>query len=62
MHDTTTIGGFAIPSSDPLFLGVVAIHVLLGIAAAAAGLVAMLHRAGIHEQAPGTSGCSHVCS
>jgi hypothetical protein len=42
MHDTTTIGGFTIPSSDPLFLGIVAIHVLLGIAAAVAGLVAML--------------------
>jgi hypothetical protein len=42
MHDTTTIGGFTIPSSDPLFLGIVAIHVLLGIAAALTGLVAML--------------------
>ena len=42
MHDTTTIGGFTIPSSDPLFLGIVAIHVLLGIAAVVTGLIAML--------------------
>lgn len=42
MHDTTTIGGFTIPSSDPLFLGIVAIHVLLGNAAVVAGLIAML--------------------
>jgi hypothetical protein len=42
MPDTTTIAGFTIPSSDPLFLGIVAVHVLLGIATAVAGLVAML--------------------
>jgi len=42
MPDTTNIGSFTIPSSDPLFLGIVAIHVLLGIAAIVAGLVAML--------------------
>lgn len=40
--DTTTIGGFVIPSSDPLFLSIVAVHVLLGIASAATGLAAML--------------------
>lgn len=40
--DTTTIVGFTIPSSDPVFLGIVAIHVLLGVATAVTGLVAMV--------------------
>jgi hypothetical protein len=39
---TTTVGGFTIPSSDPVFLGIVAIHVLLGLATAVTGVVAML--------------------
>lgn len=42
IDDTTTIGGFTIPSSDPVFLGIVALHVLLGLATAAAGWVAMV--------------------
>jgi hypothetical protein len=40
--EATTIGGFTIPSRDPLFLGIVAIHVLLGLATVATGLIAML--------------------
>ena len=40
--DSTTVAGFVIPSSDPLFLSIVAVHVLLGIGSAVAGLVAML--------------------
>jgi hypothetical protein len=39
---STTIGGFTIPSSDPVFLGIVAIHIILGLCAVAAGLAAML--------------------
>ncbi|HKQ12793.1 MAG TPA: hypothetical protein VJT80_05130 [Steroidobacteraceae bacterium] len=44
--DATTIAGFVIPSSDPLFLRIVAIHVLLGLAAAVTGLLAMLSAKG----------------
>ena len=44
--DTTTVAGFVIPSSDPLFLSIVAAHVLLGIAAASSGLIAMLSMKG----------------
>jgi hypothetical protein len=40
--DTTSIGGFEIPSTDPIFLTVVAVHVLIGIAAVVSGAVAML--------------------
>jgi uncharacterized membrane protein len=41
-EDTTSVAGFVIPSSDPLFLTIVAIHVLLGLGAVGTGLVAML--------------------
>lgn len=40
--DTTSVVGFVIPSSDPFFLTIVAIHVLLGLGAVGTGLVAML--------------------
>jgi len=40
--DTTSIGGFEIPSTDPTFLTVVAVHVLIGVAAVVSGAVAML--------------------
>jgi hypothetical protein len=40
--DTTVVAGFVIPSSDPLFLAIVAVHVLLGVASATTGLIAML--------------------
>jgi hypothetical protein len=39
---TTIVGGFVIPSSDPLFLSIVAVHVLLGVGSSATGLLAML--------------------
>lgn len=38
----TVLFGIPIPSSDPLFLGVVGIHVLLGLAAVVTGATAML--------------------
>ena len=49
---STIIGGFTIPSSDPLFLGIVALHVVLGLGAVATGLTAMLSekRAGRHPK------------
>jgi hypothetical protein len=40
--DTTIVAGFVIPSANPLFLSIVAIHVLLGLGAVATGVVAML--------------------
>jgi hypothetical protein len=40
------VGGFPIPSRDPLFLALLAIHVPSGFVAAGAGLVAMLMRKG----------------
>jgi hypothetical protein len=39
---TTTIAGIAVPSTDPLFLTIVAIHIALGIASVITGVVAML--------------------
>ena len=39
---TTTIAGIEIPSTDLLFLSVVAVHVLLGIVAVVSGAVTML--------------------
>jgi len=41
--DTTSIGGFEIPSTDPT---VVAVHVLIGVAAVVSGAVAMLSKGG----------------
>jgi uncharacterized membrane protein len=38
----TDVLGIPIPSDDPLFLGVVALHVIAGLAAVASGLTAML--------------------
>jgi len=39
---TTTMAGIEIPSTDLLFLSIVAVHVLLGIVAVVSGAVAML--------------------
>jgi hypothetical protein len=49
---TTNLAGIAIPSTDPVFLGVVAMHILLGLACAFTGAVAMLSqkRAGRHPR------------
>lgn len=40
--DVTIIGGIPIPSTSPIFLSVVGVHVVLGIAAVATGIIAML--------------------
>ena len=47
MSGSTTIAGIEIPSTDPIFIGVVVgIHVPLGLACVTAGAVAMLARKG----------------
>jgi hypothetical protein len=48
----TNLGGIEIPSTDPAFLAVVGIHVLLGLACTVTGLVAMASRkrAGRHPR------------
>src|SRR4029079_5084078 len=43
---TTVIFGIPIPSSNPIFLSIVAIHVLFGLAAVIIGAVAMLTNKG----------------
>lgn len=43
---TTVIFGIPIPSSNPIFLGIVGIHVLFGLAAVIAGAIAMLSKKG----------------
>ena len=43
-QSTTVVLGIPIPSTDPVFLGIVAIHVLFGMAAVIAGAAAMLSR------------------
>lgn len=40
----TTIAGIAIPSTDPVFLSVVALHIPLGLLAVVTGAIAMLSR------------------
>src|SRR5215470_17755282 len=42
----TIIAGIAIPSTSPLFLSVVGLHVLVGLGCTAAGIVAMLSTKG----------------
>ena len=44
--DTTIILGIPVPSRDPVFLAIVAVHVLLGIGAAITGAIAMLSKKG----------------
>jgi hypothetical protein len=46
MERTTVILGIPIPSDDPLFLAIVGIHILFGMAAVAGGAAAMLSRKG----------------
>lgn len=49
---TTNLAGIVIPSTQPLFLTVVGIHILLGLACAVTGVVAMLSqkRTGRHPR------------
>jgi hypothetical protein len=49
---TTDIAGIEIPSTNPIFLSVVAIHILLGLGCVVTGAVAMLSpkRAGRHPR------------
>jgi len=48
--ETTSLAGIDIPSTNPMFLAVVAIHILLGLACVITGAIAMLSpkRAGRH--------------
>lgn len=49
-NGVTNIAGIEIPSTDPIFLAVVVVHVLLGLACTLTGAIAMLSqkRAGLH--------------
>ena len=49
---TTNLAGIAIPSTDPVFLTVVGVHILLGLACTVTGAIAMLSqkRAGRHPR------------
>lgn len=46
MTDTTVVLGIPIPSADPVFLGIVGVHIVFGLATVTAGAVAMLSRKG----------------
>jgi hypothetical protein len=48
----TNVAGIEIPSADPIFLAVVGVHVLLGLASTVTGAIAMLSqkRAGRHPR------------
>src|SRR5450432_4598879 len=50
--DMTIVAGIEIPSANPVFLAVVAVHVLLGLACTVTGAIAMLSqkRAGRHPR------------
>src|SRR4029450_5874297 len=45
-ENTTVVLGIPIPSTDPVFLAIVGVHVLLGLAALITGAVAMLSKKG----------------
>jgi uncharacterized membrane protein len=45
-ESTTVVLGIPIPSADPVFLAIVGVHVLFGLAAATAGAIAMLSNKG----------------
>jgi hypothetical protein len=45
-HDITTIAGIQIPSADPLFLAIVAVHIILGALSVVSGAIAMLSAKG----------------
>jgi hypothetical protein len=49
---TTNVAGIEIPSTDPILLAVVGVHILLGLACTVAGAIAMLSqkRAGRHPR------------
>ena len=49
---TTNVAGIEIPSTDPIFLAVVEVHILLGLACTVTGAIAMLSqkRAGRHPR------------
>src|SRR3954470_7534451 len=42
--DITVVAGIPVPSTSPIFLAIVAVHVLFGLGATAAGAVAMLSK------------------
>jgi hypothetical protein len=42
LGDTTIVFGIPVPSIDPVFLAVVRVHIVVGIACVAAGVIAML--------------------
>ena len=52
MDDRTSLAGIEIPSANPVFLAVVGIHILLGLACVITGAIAMLSqkRAGRHPR------------
>ena len=45
-ENPTIVLGIQIPSTDPVFLAIVGVHILFGLAAVAAGAVAMLNKKG----------------
>src|SRR6476646_5269326 len=45
-ESTTVVLGIPIPSTDPLFLAIVGVHVLFGLAVVTAGVIAMLSNKG----------------
>jgi uncharacterized membrane protein len=45
-ESTTVVLGIPIPSTDPVFLAIVGVHVLFGLGAVTAGAVAMLSNKG----------------
>jgi len=50
-ENTTVVLGIPIPSTDPVFLAIVGVHVLFGLAAVIAGAVVMLRRKGSGQHA-----------
>src|SRR4029450_12786244 len=45
-ENTTVVLGIPIPSTDPVFLAIIGVHVLFGLATVTAGAVAMLSNKG----------------
>jgi hypothetical protein len=51
----TNIAGIEIPATDPIFLAVVGVHILLGLACTVTGAIAILSQKGAGRH-PGTAG------
>ena len=61
-ENATIVLGIRIPSTDPVFLAIVGVHILFGLAAVAAGAVAMLNKRVVADTRIGERSTFGACS